>query len=190
MGVVADATISGFNEYVANLKKDKNEYRLTLTLFDTEVTILEKNTPIAKVKKLTREKYMPNGMTSLYDAVCITLAKSKGNKDKNLVVIMTDGEENSSKEYTVDDMKKAKKELEKGKNWTFVFLGANQDAWITGAKLGMDKGNVATYNNTARGITKTMSVLSACSTSYSASSSSSTAAYFSASDKKLMADTK
>lgn len=191
MMTVQDATISGFNEYLSNLRKDaKSKYNLSLTLFDTNVRQKYTMKPLEEVEELDRMSYMPDGMTALYDAVCQTVSKIEKGKDKHLVVIMTDGEENSSQEYTAADLNRMIKELEKGKNWTFVFLGANQDAWIVGQKMGLSKMNTATYNNTRGGIKKTMDVLASCSASFSQSLSLSSASFFSQDDQNIIKDTK
>ena len=192
MGHISETTISGFNEYIDTLKADKKgEYRLSLTVFDTEINMPEKNTPLVRVRKLTSDNYIPSGMTALYDAVCMTLqGVNKKSKEKNLVVIMTDGEENASREFKLDDMVKLKKELEKGKNWTFVFLGANQDAWIAGQKMGMARGNTVTYNNTKGGMGQTMRSLAQSSVQFCAQSASSTDNYFSEKERGKIENTK
>ena len=93
MELVRNATISGFNEYISTLNNDDAKYEITLTVFDTEVTKLyEKAKP--KDILLSKEEYVPSGMTALYDAACSALKKIKGGRVKNVVVIMTDGEEN------------------------------------------------------------------------------------------------
>jgi len=126
---VWESTISGFNEYLDNLKRDKkNDYRVSLTLFDDQIEKPYIDAPINEVEHLTKETYKPRGMTALYDAVCKTINGVK-NDEKNIVVIMTDGGENASQEYKTPDFIKIKNGLDAGKNWTFVFLGANQDAW-------------------------------------------------------------
>jgi uncharacterized protein YegL len=152
MTTVRDATISGFNEYIKTLKNDGNKYKMTLSLFDTKYDSVYEDKSLEDVKDLDSTTYRPDGMTALYDAVCKTLNEKSQVKGKNLVVIMTDGEENSSVEYTEREMKKLIEELEKKGNWTFVFLGANQDAWATAQKFGMSSvNNVVNYNNTSVG---------------------------------------
>lgn len=191
MTSVREATISGFNEYIQTLRKDtKSKYNLTLTVFDTEVTALEVNTPLSKVKELTSENYIPSGMTALYDAACSTIQKVKKSTAKNLVVIMTDGEENSSKEYTQKELGKIIKDLEAKKNWTFVFLGANQDSWNVAQKFGMKQGNVANYNATFKGMGETMRTMASNTVAFSASLQDNTAEYFSAEDKAKLENTK
>jgi len=149
MGVCRDATISGFNEYIGTLKKQKGKVLFSLTKFNSErVENTYESTNIKDVQPLNSDTYIPSGMTPLYDAIAkgIKGTKDKGAKDKNvLFVMMTDGEENSSREYKRDDIFKMVKEQE-SKGWTFVFLGANQDSWATGQSIGLHKGNVMNYD--------------------------------------------
>lgn len=151
MGTVRQATISGFNEYVGTLRKDKkSKYAMSFTLFDTNVEKRHVSEPLSSVEDLTEATYRPDGMTALYDAAMQTISETEKVAKKGqpvLCVIMTDGEENSSKEYTEKELKAKIGELEK-KNWTFVFLGANQDAWAVGQKFGMSHTNVANYHST------------------------------------------
>ena len=124
MSSIVDSTISGFNEYISTLKNDGNKYSFSLTFFDTDVKQTYKNESISKVDKLDKENYTPDGMTALYDAVCRTIDEVKNTVKKDqkvLTVIMTDGEENSSKEYTQEQLKTKIGECEKTGNWSFVF---------------------------------------------------------------------
>jgi len=155
MSMRTDATISGFNEYLKTVKKEakksKDKTTFSLTMFDTEVVKKYVSKDIKDVEPLDRETYAPDGMTALYDAVCITvkeveeeLKKVKG-KTAVVTVILTDGEENSSQEYTQKELSAKIKELQKG-NWSFVFLGANQDSWATAQKWGIHAGNIANFS--------------------------------------------
>lgn len=164
MESVREATISGFNEYIQTLKKDKeNEYEFTLTLFDTNFVVRDKAQKLSKVKELNKESYNPDGGTALYDGVCSTLKGITEAHDhcnvcgghqhttKYVTIIMTDGQENSSREYTQVEMKKMIEEREKQGNWTFVYLGANQDSYAVAQKFGVQVGNIANFNATTAG---------------------------------------
>jgi hypothetical protein len=93
--------------------------------------------------------YAPANLTPLYDAIGRTVRalEAKVQDGENaLVVIQTDGQENCSQEYTreaifslIDEKKKA--------GWTFAFLGADQDAWLAGRAMGLDRGNVMSYKS-------------------------------------------
>ena len=101
---------------------------------------------------------------------------------------MTDGQENSSMEYSLEHFKTLKAEKEKAK-WSFVFLGANQDAWLTAQQFGFAPQNVATFNSTLRGMDHTFTVLAANTQAYGSASGTSDA-FFSQSDQNSLKNTK
>jgi len=153
MEVVRDATISGFNEYVNSMMKGaKGPIKFTLTKFDSRHTdIICNAVDIKDVPMLSRDTYTPGDMTPLYDAIASTVIatdeklKAMPKKPTVLCVIMTDGEENASKQYTREKIFELIKARE-AEGWRFVYLGANQDAWSVGQALGLAKGNVVTYD--------------------------------------------
>jgi uncharacterized protein YegL len=142
--------IEGFNAYVNGLsKEDKVDYLFSLTLFDTMVAYRDVAIPLGSVRKLDPQTYVPGGNTALNDAIGITVRKVQDDKpqvDKVITVIMTDGEENSSREWTHDAVKSLIEQKEKEGVWTFVFLGAAPDAWVQGRSYGIPMGNVAQYS--------------------------------------------
>lgn len=190
MGMVREATISGFNEYIQTLKKDKkNKYKFTLTLFDTEVSHPITDTDIKDVDDLSSETYNPDGMTALYDAVCSTINGVKAKKgQKVLTIIMTDGQENSSKEYTEKEMKKLVDE-KTAEDWKFVYLGANQDSYATAQKFGVSAANVANFNATGKGVMRSMNMM-ATNTAMYACSADSNADFFTKADQTELETTK
>lgn len=148
MNSVKDQTISGYNEYIDTLKQEK-EVLFTLTKFNSDkVEVVYDAVKIKKVKPLNVDTYQPSAMTPLYDAIGETITSleraTKGKKGKKLVVIQTDGLENASKEYNrkmiFEIIEKKKKD-----DWTFVFLGADQDAYAASAQLGISRGNTRSY---------------------------------------------
>jgi hypothetical protein len=148
MQVRQDATISGFNEYLATLKAEAyGEVFLTLTQFDTSVNEVYQERKLADVPELDYESYRPGGMTALLDAVGRTIrhAEQAGSpKDQVLLVIMTDGAENSSREWT----KEAVADLIGKKSddgWEVVYLGAGQDAWSGSSMLGIADTHTINY---------------------------------------------
>jgi Mg-chelatase subunit ChlD len=139
MAVRREATVSGFNEYIDQLDDNaEGDIELSLIQFDTKVYDKYINRPLENVDDLTPEDFVPSGMTALRDGVgraIRTADKSIGDRDKVLIVIMTDGEENSSREYTqtqILDLIGRRR----AKGWEFVFLGAGEEAWNAGANLG------------------------------------------------------
>lgn len=194
MADVKEATISGYNEYLSGLRADGNSYKVSLTLFDTEaVTEVYSALPVAKVANLTDKVYKPLAGTPLYDAVCETISPLTVDEvpsEKYLVVIITDGEENSSKEYTEKDMKRLKEKLEAKGNFSFVYLGANQDAWAVAHKWGFSKGNTATYNATERGTRAVFYGFGMSTSSFSAQEAPTTTDFLSLEQQEDIKETK
>lgn len=149
MEIAKSQTISGFNEYVETLKKRYSDgsVKFTLSVFDTAVQTLQNDVALEEILPLSDATYVPSGLTALYDAVQSEVNKIKaGKKDRVLVIIMTDGEENSSKEATRAGVFQLISEKESEGNWTFVFLGANQDSWESGSKINIAAGNTSNYD--------------------------------------------
>lgn len=153
MGSCLDATISGFNEFLGEQQAAEGKTLFSLTTFDTSVQSVHVAVPVAEVPRLSRSNYRPSGSTALYDAVASTIERVRdrvaGGEEKPdvvLFVIMTDGEENASREYDAKSLKPVVERAEGEDGWTFVFLGANQDAWAAGAKFGIGRGNSLNYD--------------------------------------------
>jgi hypothetical protein len=154
MSSIREETISGFNVYLDRLRDDKDhKYWVSLTQFDLnegpELTVTWADKPLEEIGQLTMADYQPRGGTPLHDAIgeCIKRTESKGRAVT--MVIITDGEENSSREYKLDDIKALVKQKE-GEGWTFVFLGADIDSYATGVSgYGVSMGATANYQKTA-----------------------------------------
>lgn len=125
-----DDTIGGFNAFVDSQKSFGGT--MTLCLFDHEFDVVYDKVPIDQVVPLTKETYIPRGGTALHDAMGQVLKMNLS--DDTMVIILTDGEENSSRTYTSAHVK----DLVDTKSWKFVYLGANQDAVLTAQGLGIN----------------------------------------------------
>ncbi len=197
MAGTRQSTVDGINEYVNSLKEDGGKYKVSLTMFDSiGNSELRLDKPwddlyIDDVPELKLEDYNPSGMTPLQDAFCTTLKSIKDRKDqKYLFVVLTDGAENTSKEYSAEDMKKLKAEKEKQENWTFVYLGANQDAFATSANYGFTTSNTSNFNSTHKGTGVAFATLSVATRSYSAAPTMSTQAFYTEDLQKKNEETK
>jgi uncharacterized protein YegL len=187
MSSLVESTVDGFNEFINGLKKDP-AIRVTLTTFDDTKRVVYTDKALDNIPKLTREQYLKGGMgmTALVDAVCGTLNSYKEQVkpgDKAVVLIITDGLENASQEYSAEDLKKLIKSLDSKKNWTFTYIGANQDSWEIASNWGFKKGNVADYNATRGGTSSVYYMSSMNVGAFSAQSASSTDNMFSDQDK-------
>lgn len=197
METVRDATISGYNEYVNSLKNDGGKYKFSLTAFDSgmsgelRLNKVHENVWVDDVPELTRETYIPNGGTPLHDAFVTTLKEAKSKKDeKHLFVVLTDGDENSSTKYSAKDMRELKGQYEKEGNWTFVYLGANQDAFKVSHTYGYAVANTSKFNATPTGTTGVFASLSVATRAMSSAPSMATSNYFTKTQQETNEETK
>ncbi len=160
-------TIGGFNSLVKKQKAENGEARVTTVLFDHRYTLLHDRLPLKQVKALTRKEYAPEGTTALLDAVGRTidsLLENLGDIPKEsypsvLFVIITDGEENASKDYSLTSIRKRIESCKEGKGWEFLYLGANVDAFAAAECIGIGRDKSASYHADAQGIEVNFSVL-------------------------------
>lgn len=156
MGSCRDQTISGLNEYIDSQKGiEEVDVFLSLTKFNTKCTPVFIARPIEHVEHMSYDSYRPDGMTALYDAIGQTVTSTEDalrrEPDHNvLVVINTDGADNSSREYNLEKIRELIRQKE-AVGWTFVFLGTDINAWAAGSQLGVHSANAVQYSrgNTA-----------------------------------------
>ena len=164
------ATISGFNEYLKTQKTDAKKEGIkafvSLYKFDgSNVTCVYNRENIRKVADLNAESYNPRGMTNLYDGIGgvmlnineMLASKKKVDRDSVIITVLTDGQENASRTFSSNDVKQMVEKAE-GKNWGFMFLGANINAFEAGSVLGFGQNNTIQYDT--NNIGDTMAVAS------------------------------
>lgn len=141
-------TIGGFNSMLKKQKEEDANALVTTVLFDNQIETLHYRTPIGDIQPLTERDYYARGTTALLDAIGDTInnikrihrATPKGfTPTKTLFVIITDGYENASKEFTHQQVKSLIKEQQEKYDWNFLFLGANIDAIETAADIGIKR---------------------------------------------------
>lgn len=151
MQEVRDDTIGAFNTYIETLKREGGGIEFSLILFDsTSVDRIYVNRPIAEVKPLTTDTYVPRDWTPLIDASFKTIkaversvSESK-DKPKVVICIQTDGQENASRQHTMkelQDLIKEKREL----GWQFNFMGCGIDAYDQARQMGISRGSTVSY---------------------------------------------
>lgn len=155
MGGATDKTIKAFNNYILEQKQMESKAIVSLHQFNTGFETTYKNVNIKKVEDLTRNTYSPNGGTALLDAVGKTINEKiqfyksiPKNKrpEQTLILIITDGEENSSHEYRLSLIRKMINER-KAKGWQFAFIGAEIDAFAEAGSMGVSRGSTMRINN-------------------------------------------
>lgn len=137
MDSIKSQIISGFNETVQTIKGSQKlypdqEYFISVVSFNgLGHKLLHFIDPVEKLDQIDSEKYEPNANTPLFDAIGFAVNKLKqvvaNETDCNvLVTIMTDGEENASREFSGQDIKKLIEDLKQQK-WTFTYIGTDHD---------------------------------------------------------------
>lgn len=147
-------TIGGFNSMLEKQKKEDGETIVTTVLFDDRYELLHDRFPIEAVGKMTDKEYFVRGSTALLDAVGSTVQKianaqghlpKENRADKVIFVIITDGMENASVEYSYKTVRKMIEAQKATGNWEFMFLGANMDAVEEAGKFGIGADRSVTY---------------------------------------------
>ena len=160
MGGLVSDTIGGFNAMIERQKKEDGVTLVTTVLFDTRIDRLHDRLPIAEVPAMTEREYAPGGCTALLDAVGSTIrhiaqihryARAEDVPEKTLFVITTDGLENASRRYRLDEVRKLIEHEKEKYGWEFLFLGANIDAVETARHFGIGRDRAVRYHNDAKG---------------------------------------
>ena len=164
---MVDDTIGGFNSYLDEQRKKDIPVKVSMGMFNQKLEEKYSRVDLKDVKNLTNEDYVPQGMTALFDAVGNTLSALKTDEGVNaegnkvLVVIITDGMENASSEWTKSTVKGLIGEL-RGKGYEFVFLGADIDAADVAEDIGISRETSMKFKKTGAGVKgnfKAMSVM-------------------------------
>lgn len=154
-------SIGGFNSMLEKQKRAPGEAILSTVLFNQDMKYLHKNIPIDNAENLTVEDYFPAGSTALLDAIGNTITDTEifyktlnidEKPQKTIIVIITDGYENASKEYSLNQIKRMIDQKQESGEWEFIFLGANIDAIRTANSYGIKLSHAANFHNDSRGI--------------------------------------
>lgn len=161
-----DQTISAFNEWLETQQREEGEAFLTICKFNgSEINYVTEEQSIMEVEPLNRNTYHPIGGTNLLDAIGDNLetidnilrSKRKKYRPGVITIVMTDGYENSSRNFSkskISNMIKSREE----KDWVFMFLGANVDAFAEGSSMGFRSSSTLQYNTDS--MSHTMAALS------------------------------
>lgn len=154
MGGLEPDTIGGYNSMLKKQQEVEGECQITTVLFNNNYELLHDRIDIKAVSPITEKEYFVGGSTALVDAIGSTIHKivtaqkhtaEDFQAEKVIFVIITDGEENSSREYSLE---KVKAQIEKQKSeygWEFIFLGANLDSVETAGRFGIAKDRAIDY---------------------------------------------
>ena len=163
-------TIGGYNSFLNQQKQSGTKAVISTVLFDHEIQILHDRLPISDIKELTAKDYQPRGCTALLDAVGGSVSHihklhkklaAEDRPSKTIIVIITDGYENSSKNYTYKKVKDMLSKRQETDGWEFVFLGANIDAAAEAESFGISRKRAVNYKADSEGTLKNFEMLSA-----------------------------
>jgi hypothetical protein len=147
------ATEDGWRELINGQRQLPGECQVMLAQFDTVYEVVYPPTPVADVPEF---EVQPRGMTALLDATGrfitevgqrLSALPEHRRPGQVICLIMTDGMENSSHEWSWDSIKKLIEQQQKQWQWNFIFIGANMDAVEVGARMGLQAGDAITYND-------------------------------------------
>jgi Mg-chelatase subunit ChlD len=166
MGSIAKETVEGFNRFLLEQQNSEGEAYITLVQFDDRYQVNYKSVPVKEAQPLILgETFVPRGSTALLDAIGKTIEELETERDV-VFVIITDGEENSSKTYKRDAINRIIDTLQTEEEWKFLFLAANQDAIATGSSIGIKSSNSMSYSATGDSVTSVFYSVSSNMASY------------------------
>ena len=139
--------IGGFNNFIKEQKsKPYGNVDVTLYKFNNESSRVFRDLPLERIRTLDARDYSPGGLTALYDTIGIAIneaeahlsyLKKEDKPDMVMMVIITDGQENASREYSSHRVKELIEKHEKSEAWQFIYLGADLSSFADADTLGI-----------------------------------------------------
>ncbi len=184
--------ISGYNAQLETLTNGGGRVWVTCLQFDQHfgvgdagmginLDVLYERKRVGEAPRLTTETYVPRGGTPMLDAVgkAIAIGDKETKADAILVMTYSDGQENASRTETWTTIaEKIKARTAKG-NWSFGYVGANQDLAVVSQRMNIPIGNTMAYQATPRGSQVMYAASSGATTNFSRAASAATSTLFS-----------
>jgi hypothetical protein len=181
MSSVRDAAYGGINEQLNAIRMNATKGGKTFVTyiqFDNEIEKVYDQVPADTVKDIMYHQYEPRGSTSMLDAVGVAIDSFKNVTDTSdtayLLIVISDGEENSSQKETYASLAEKIKKLESTNKWTFTYMISNQDLSVVTDKLGASSGNVSAWTSTPTGTNQAFAISSNSSIKYMSNRASGT----------------
>jgi len=155
-----DESIEGFNQFIDEQKSEDGTADVSVYLFNSVIKKVLNRVEVTRVPRLNRELYRPDGNTALLDALGTAIdetgrmlsATMEAERPEHVIIcILTDGRENSSQLYNRGQILNKIMHQTKVYNWKFIFLAANQDAFLEAESLGISKDYTSSYASTKMG---------------------------------------
>lgn len=143
MGSIKDSMRNSINDLIMEQKQvEGRQATFTLVKFNNKINRVVENMHLDNVRDIKESEYRPNGTTALYDAIGNTVDWFRNEKDV-LMVIVTDGAENSSKSYKKHDITRMIKDKETNNNWSYVYLSCDLNTFTQGNNIGLQESTYA-----------------------------------------------
>jgi hypothetical protein len=169
METMRDDAVAGFNAFVADQRALPGEATLLLAQFDDRYDMVYDAIPLAEVPPLTAEVFVPRGATALLDAIGRTLNDVRARlarlpadrrPSRVAVVVITDGRENSSQEFTAEMVRRMIETHRSVHGWEILFLGTSEQAIEDSRALGVDASHTTSFSPTAVGMRRAFEAIS------------------------------
>lgn len=172
MNTIKSDMEGGIASFMETQAKEIGTCTVTAAHFDDEYEVLFTRIPISDVNPIVIK---PRGLTSLVDSM-VRLINDVGvdidslpedeKPDRVLFIVITDGYENSSREFTSEHLRTLIKEQEDKYSWNFTYIGANQDAFLVAKKYGLGRDNTMSFSATTGGVRNLFTTLSNATSRY------------------------
>jgi hypothetical protein len=170
--------IGSVNSFIKKHKEIPGKADITIRTFNDKHNIILNNKDLYSTGDLHENSYYPMGSTALYDAIGLGIdtlggilreKNPKDRPDKVIFIIQTDGEENSSVVYKLQDIKEKIQHQTSKYNWEFVFVGVTSESVLNAQDMGIPKDNTMAYINSSKGTQQTFDSLASNSVCYRSS---------------------
>lgn len=170
MESIRDDTIGGFNAFLEQQKRESGHATMTVVQFDTQdaYEVLNRFVPIELVDPLSRASFVPRATTPLFDALGRAIndvnqtldALKDENRPRNVImVVVTDGRENSSREFSKRDVERMIQD-KTASGWQFVYLSADLTSFSDARELGFSANSSMAFAKSAKGTARAWDSLS------------------------------
>jgi len=163
MQSIAGDVIGGYNQFLRAQQADGSDARVTFVQFDSQdpQEVIVAGAPISEVVPLSEATFVPRGGTPLLDATGRLIARIAANQAERrnaglpeediLFVSITDGEENQSREFSLEQVRRLIAE-KSAAGWNFAFLSAALDAYADAGRMGVHAGAIQAFAPDAQGV--------------------------------------
>lgn len=168
MNSIAKEAVGGLANFLDAQRAVPGDANVTLVLFDDRYDVVYDSVKLTKTKPaaLTLEAFAPLGMTAMNDAIGKAICVLEGkNPEKAVICILTDGQENASREFTRAQVA-AKIQSSEARGWEVVFLAANIDVQAAAQSLGIMRGKSLAFSANAQGTHDAYASMSASTMAY------------------------